>query len=243
VWEANRKVFLLPENSRGRLIGASVTALVAAAVLLYWLSLPTAHDDSTSSSTIARATATVEPADAHVDLPQPTMDMADSIAPQPAPAAAEANAPASPKPPVPHVTREGNTLRMYVAPEFFAAKYANASTAELEAARAVIGAEVSTLMREASKSFLDGGGGISEVVPRQPLSDDAAMPPGEKAYDLDLTERTRVQPDGQLLKQHGSLPWEQNQAFYDKNDEEMWLLAELARRERVAVADPSTHGK
>ncbi|HZL99908.1 MAG TPA: hypothetical protein VFD43_06620, partial [Planctomycetota bacterium] len=153
---------------------------------------------------------------------------ADEAAPAEPDAEAVEAAPAG-EPEVPHEWRDGNPHRQYVSPEYFEQKYAGATDEELLAAHEALGKELPHLMNAAAVAWMEAGGGESVVVPRPPPGE-IEMGPGEKSYGLALTSRTRDAADGQLLKQSGLLPWEGNQSYYDRSDEQRWLGGELKRR-------------
>lgn len=150
-------------------------------------------------------------------------------------------------PAVPHVARDGNPWRMYVSPDYFAAKYAGQSTEALESARAELAHKFPELMGEASKAYLDTGHGDLAVVPRKALTDNTPMPPGEKAFGLIVSRRTQVLSDGEALTQTVRLPWDEHSALYDKLDEKTWLAGEIKRRTREAQSsatpESSSQGK
>ena len=136
---------------------------------------------------------------------------------------------------IPHEQREGNPYRQFVSPEYFEQKYAGATKEELEAAKAALSEEIPRLMGEASKAYLDAGGGEVEVRPRPETLDTSEK--GEKSFGLVLTERSNVLPSGELRTQSAKLPWDQFTSLYDKQDEQMWLIVELRRRAKVAAAE------
>jgi hypothetical protein len=138
---------------------------------------------------------------------------------------------------LPHVERPGNPWRKYVSPEYFAAKYANASTDELQAARATLRETFLPRMSEAGKVFLDSGLGETRVTPRPTETEDFVMPPGEDLHGLISGQRTEVTTSGELLIQSGLLSWEANISLYDSQDELHWLSSEIIRRGRLPAPD------
>ncbi|MFT7462299.1 MAG: hypothetical protein ACI9EF_000639 [Pseudohongiellaceae bacterium] len=139
-----------------------------------------------------------------------------------------------------HVPRPNNSHRLYVSPELLAERYAESTLGELGAARAVMEVEVSQLMIDVSKRFLDEGGGETEVRDRPKRDEETGeliMPPGRNTHGLMSLERTEVLPNGQLIVRSGLLPWEGNTSYYDAQDELFWVRREIRRRGKLPATD------
>lgn len=223
-----------PRPSRHKWSGPAIlVGLAGTGALVWWLAVPSQpadHDDGAA----ARAT---QPS-VHEAAPQAQLPAVAEIGIDPLDAAPPAIVALPAEPTVnaelPHVAND-RLARMCVSPDYFAEKYADAPTAELEAAEATLGRQVGELMHEASRSFLDSNHGNFETKARA-ASLQEQPPTNIKSDGLIFAERTQVTANGELLVQSGKLPWEENISLYDKKDEQLWLLAELVRRSRLASA-------
>lgn len=135
-----------------------------------------------------------------------------------------------------HVYRDGNPYRMYVAPQVFAERYADASLEELQSARSAIEKQVHESVARAGNEFLDAGRGEFELIPRAESLDQAATAPAEESFGLINTRRTQVTAGGELAVEKGRLPWEEYKSVYDIQDELFWLMREIRKRERDVAA-------
>jgi len=212
---------------RGRAGIAVLIGLVVVAALVWWLATPSPSDrDARTPRTVAPTPAASAPAR---ELPRVAARSAPVVdASEPPVVDAGPVGPATADE-LPHVWRDGNPYRQFVAPGYFEKKYAGATDDEITEAHDALSKELPGLMHAAATAWLDAGGGLSEVVPRPPPGE-FKEGPGQKSDGLVGISRTRDAGNGQMLRQSGSLPWEGNQSYYDKDDEQMWLDGELRRR-------------
>lgn len=139
-----------------------------------------------------------------------------------------------------HLYRDGNPYRMYVDPQVFAERYADATLEELRSAKSVVEARSHDLGAKAGNEFLDAGRGEFELTPRAESLDAVPVPPAEESYGLINMRRTQVTSNGELAVEKGRLPWEEYKAVYDLQDELFWLIHEIRKRERDLAASGST---
>ena len=223
---------------RMRFFVAVCLGLIAVTGSVSWLAF---HSSGGAGGEDARPTAPPPAPARHEDraaLPVVPADRAPALATTTEPPPVEASAPNADAPVaavIPHEQREGNPYRQFVSPDYFAQKYAGDTTEELETAKAALSKESLRMMGEASKDYLDAGGGEVEVRPRPETLDTSEK--GEKSFGLIETVRSNVLPSGELRTQRGKLPWEEFTDLYDKQDEVRWLSGELIRRERLAAAE------
>jgi hypothetical protein len=139
-----------------------------------------------------------------------------------------------------HLYRDGNPYRMYVDPQVFAERYADATLEELRSAKSDVEAKSHDLVAKAGNAFLDAGRGEFELTPRAESLDAVPSPPAEESYGLINTRRTQVTSNGELAVEKGRLPWEEYKSVYDVQDELFWLMREIRKRERDLAASGPT---
>ncbi|RKY15466.1 MAG: hypothetical protein DRQ55_19500 [Planctomycetota bacterium] len=130
----------------------------------------------------------------------------------------------------PYIAEEGNSHRMFVAPEAFETWYAGSTDEELELAKQRAFQRVAELMPLATSRRYDEGL-YDQAIRHGPPDANATHPP---THGLVTSSRTEPMGDDMYLVKTTLVPWEGHADLYDVRDEFSWLALELRRRRRLA---------
>jgi len=134
---------------------------------------------------------------------------------------------------LPHVPRGSNTHRLFVDPNLFELRYAEASMEELVLAKHHVETEYFELLPQAIDDVFERGLYEEEII-EAPISGDLTYPDATPSFGLGSVSRAVNLDDGRRLIKRAEIPWEEYQHVYDLQDETLWLGREIRDRKRAS---------